>query len=143
MSTHTLSIIAAALALSATTASAEPGITATQVVIGQSAALTGPAAHLGIDMSAGARAYFKMVNERGGVHGRQIELKTRDDGYEADRAAWNTRELIERENVFALFGYVGTPTSNAALPIFTEAKVPFFGAFTGANSLREPFNRYI
>lgn len=124
-------------------AQAEPGITPTQIVIGQSAAFTGPAGQLGLNMNAGAKVYFKLLNERGGVHGRTIELKTRDDGYEATRAAANTRALIEQDKVFALFGYVGTPTSNAALPIFTEAKVPFFGAFTGADSLRAPFNRYI
>jgi branched-chain amino acid transport system substrate-binding protein len=77
------------------------------------------------------------------VHGRRIELRTRDDKYEAKLAAENTRKLIEEDRVFALIAYVGTPTSSAAMPIFTDAKVPFFGPFTGAQLLHEPFNRYI
>ena len=124
-------------------AQAEPGVTDKTIVIGQSAAFSGPNAQLGNDMNLGARTYFQQVNERGGVFGRKIELRTRDDGYEPERAKQNTIDFIQKDEVFALFGYVGTPTSNAANPIFTEAKVPFIGAFTGANSLREPFNRYI
>ncbi len=119
------------------------GVTDNQIVLGQSAALTGPAQALGKDMQLGASLYFGHVNARGGVNGRQIVLKTLDDGYEPPRAAANTKQLIERENVFALFGYVGTPTAQASLPIFTQAKVPFVGAFTGAELLRNPFNRYI
>lgn len=124
-------------------AAAETGVSESSILLGQSAAFSGPAKQLGEDMRAGALAYFQGVNERGGVNGRRIELKSKDDGYEADRAAKNTRELIEADRIFALFGYVGTPTSNASLPIFTEAKVPFVGAFTGANSLRTPLNRYV
>ena len=94
-------------------------------------------------MRLGAKLYFDQINAAGGVHGRRIELRSLDDGYEPDRAAANTRLLIEREQVFALFGYVGTPTSKAALPVFTEAKVPFVAPFTGAELLRQPFNRLI
>ena len=113
------------------------------ILIGQSAALTGPAQALGTDMKAGIEAYFRYVNSRGGVNGRKLVLKSLDDGYEPDRAKANTQQLIEKEKVLALLGYVGTPTANASLPVFTQAKVPFIGAFTGAQSLREPFNRYI
>ncbi|MDQ3026952.1 MAG: ABC transporter substrate-binding protein [Pseudomonadota bacterium] len=119
------------------------GVTDTQVVLGQSVALTGPAQQLGLDMQLGATLYFNQVNARGGVNGRKVVLKTLDDGYESTRAADNTRKLINDEKVFALFGYVGTPTSQASLPIFTEAKVPFVGPFTGAELLRSPHNRYI
>ncbi len=122
---------------------AETGVTTDTIVLGQSCALSGPAQELGSEMRLGAQLYFNQINQAGGVHGRQIKLVTLDDGYEPDRAAVNTRKLINDDKVFALFGYVGTPTSNAALPIFTEAKVPFFGAFTGAESLRTPFNRNI
>jgi len=97
---------------------------------------------LGTEMRAGAMAYFQAVNAAGGVHGRKIELRSLDDGYESDRAAANTKKLID-DGVFLLFGYVGTPTSNASKPIFTAARVPFVGPFTGAESLRNPLNRYI
>lgn len=122
---------------------AETGVEADAIIVGQSCALTGPAAELGSEMRLGAQLVFNEVNRSGGIFGRQIRLTTLDDGYEPDRAAANTRRLIGQDRVFALFGYVGTPTSNAALPIFTEARVPFVGAFTGAESLRNPFNRYI
>ena len=124
-------------------ASAEPGVDADFITLGQSCPLTGPAAELGTEMRLGAQLHFNELNQKGGIFGRQIKLITLDDGYEPDRAAANTKKLIEVDQVFALFGYVGTPTSNAALPIFTKANVPFFGAFTGAESLRNPFNRNI
>jgi branched-chain amino acid transport system substrate-binding protein len=130
------------LALLSTAASAQ-GVTADSITIGQSAALSGPAQALGQEMKAGIEAYFKYVNSKGGVNGRKLVLKSLDDGYEPDRAKANTTELIEKEKVLALLGYVGTPTSNASLPVFTAAKVPFIGPFTGAQSLRDPFNRYI
>jgi len=122
---------------------AQDGVTDKTIVIGQSAALSGPAAQLGIQLRSGARLWIDHVNASGGVHGRQIELRSRDDKYESALAAENTRKLITEDRVFALFAYVGTPTSQASIPIFTEARVPFVGAFTGAELLRSPFNRYI
>ncbi|APV51596.1 ABC transporter permease [Betaproteobacteria bacterium GR16-43] len=133
----------ATLALCAATFAGAQGVTESQIVLGQSVALSGPASELGKDMQSGAKLYFDFVNKSGGVNGRMIILKTLDDGYDPPRAVENTKKLINEEKVFALFGYVGTPTSNASLPIFTEAKVPFIGAFTGAESLRTPFNRNI
>ena len=126
-----------------TRACAEPGVTDSEILIGQSAALSGPAEQLGKQMRLGAQVYFDQVNQAGGINGRKIRLLSIDDGYEPDRAKANTAKLVNENNVFALFGYVGTPTSLAALPVFTEAKVPFVGPFTGAQALREPFNRYI
>ena len=123
-------------------AGADPGVTPTSILIGESAAFSGPASELGTEMRAGAMAYFSAINKAGGVNGRKIELRSLDDGYEPDRAAANTKKLID-DGVFLLFGYVGTPTSNASKPIFTAAKVPFVGPFTGAESLRTPLNRYI
>jgi len=119
------------------------GVTSDTILIGQSAALSGPAEELGKEMKAGAEAYFDVINKSGGINGRKIKLISVDDGYEPEKAAANTKKLIGEDKVLALFGFVGTPTSNAALPIFTEAKVPFIGAFTGAQSLRDPYNRYI
>lgn len=111
------------------------------IVLGQSAPLTGPAAQLGIQFREGAKLYFNQVNAKGGVNGRTIDLRTIDDGYEPEKTAANTKKFLSDE-VFALFGYIGTPTSVAALPLATAAKTPFFAPFTGAQVLREPFNRY-
>jgi branched-chain amino acid transport system substrate-binding protein len=114
-----------------------------EIVLGQSAALTGPTAELGKDMKMGAELYFNGVNANGGIKGRKIVLRTLDDGYEPKRAEKNTAELVAQDDVLALFGYVGTPTSAMAIPLATQAKIPFFGAFTGAELLRTPLNRYV
>ena len=110
-------------------------------MLGQSAAFTGPAAQLGIQFYNGAKMYFDQLNARGGINRRSVEIRQLDDGYEPDRCAENTRKLID-DDVFALFGYIGTPTSVVALPLATAARMPFVAPFTGAMALREPFNRY-
>ena len=112
-----------------------------RIILGQSAAFTGPAAQLGIQFHAGAKLFFDQLNADGGVGGRSIEIRQLDDGYEPDRCAENTRKLIEQD-VHCLFGYIGTPTSLVALPLATKAKVPFIAPFTGAMALRSPLNRY-
>ncbi|MCW5652894.1 ABC transporter substrate-binding protein [Hydrogenophaga sp.] len=117
------------------------GLNDTRIVLGQSAPFSGAAEQLGLQFHLGAQLFFEGVNQKGGVHGRRIELRRLDDGYEPERCAANTRQLIG-EGVFALFGYIGTPTSVVALPLASEAKVPFFAPFTGAEVLRDPFNRY-
>jgi ABC-type branched-subunit amino acid transport system substrate-binding protein len=113
-----------------------------RIVLGQSAAFSGAAAQLGIQMNRGARLYFDAINAAGGVNGAQIDLRTMDDQYEPDKCKANTEALI-KDDVFALFGYVGTPTSVAALPLITQSKIPFFGPFTGAEVLRDPLSRNI
>ncbi|MEN3376843.1 MAG: hypothetical protein V7604_2198 [Hyphomicrobiales bacterium] len=117
---------------------AEDGVSADTIVFGQAAVLEGPASALGIGMRAGLQAAFDEVNAKGGVHGRKLKLISENDGYEPDRAIAATKKLIEDNKVFALIGAVGTPTSAAAQPIATAAKVPFMGAFTGAGFLRNP-----
>ncbi|RYF21893.1 MAG: ABC transporter permease [Comamonadaceae bacterium] len=109
------------------------------IVLGQSAALTGPAGQLGVQFQEGAKLYFDQYNAQGR---RPVELRTLDDGYDPERCAANTRRFIA-DDVFALFGYIGTPTSLAALPLVTQARLPFFAPFTGAEALRQPFNRLV
>ena len=126
------------------TASKRPqGVTDTEITFGMSAPFSGPAKELGRAMKIGIDIAFSAVNDQGGVNGRKLKLIALDDGYEPARTVPNTKKLIEQDKVFALVGYVGTPTSVPAIPVFTEAKVPFVGPFTGAESLRTPFNRYI
>lgn len=122
---------------------ADPGVSGSQILIGQSAPFTGPAAQLGIRLRMGIDAYLKSVNADGGVDGRSIKLVSLDDGYEPTRTVANTKQLIDTDQVFALLGYVGTPTTLAAKPLIDEAKIPLIGPFTGAIGLREPVDRYI
>lgn len=116
---------------------ADSGIFNDRIVFGQAAPLDGPAAALGTGMRDGILAAFNEANKAGGVHGRKVELIARDDGYEPVRSAAVTKQLITEDNVFALIGPVGTPTSQAAQPIAAEAGVPFIGPFTGAEFLRD------
>lgn len=139
--TKQLRFLMAAVSLILAQASfAAEGITARSILLGQSAAMSGPSSDLGTAMRDGALAYFEDVNAKGGVNGRLIELKTLDDGYEPDRALANTKTLLENDNVFALFGYVGTATSMAALPLLKKDEIPFFAPLSGAQSLREPLS---
>ena len=93
-------------------------------------------------MRLGAKLCFDAINAAGGVNGLQIELKTVDDGYDPERCKANTQAFID-EDVFALFGYVGTPTTQAALPLLTQAKIPLLAPMTGAQALREPMSRWV
>jgi len=131
---------AAAACIAGVATSARPQ--STKIVLGQSAPFSGPASALGEQFRKGALLQFDRVNAHGGIGGRQIELQSLDDGYEPDRCAANTQKLIEG-GVSALFGYIGTPTSLAALPLAVNAKLPFIAPFTGAQALREPFNRHV
>jgi len=111
--------------------------------LGMSAPLSGPAAAIGREYQLGALLAFDQINQRGGIHGRQIELVTADDGYEPLRTVENTRRFLQQDQVFALFGYVGTPTSNAALPLLRRYRPPFLMPFTGAELLRQPADNFI
>lgn len=113
-----------------------------KIILGQSAPFSGPAAELGIQFHQGAKLWFEQVNAQGGIAGKTLEIKPLDDGYEPDRCAANTQKLIA-EDVHALFGYIGTPTSLAALPLLSKAQIPFIAPFTGAMGLREPFNKQV
>ena len=115
-----------------------PGVSPTHVLFGQSAAFTGPARELGRNMRLGIEAAFQEVNSGGGIHGRRLELVSRDDAYEPEAAIANTFHLIEEHRVFALIGAVGTPTSRSATPVAAEAGVPYIAPFTGAEFLRDP-----
>lgn len=119
------------------------GVFDDKIIVGQSAAFTGPADALGLGMRIGLQAAFAEANSTGGVNGRMIELVTYDDGYEPEKAIANTRKLIDDDQVFALIGAVGTPTSKATQPIAKTADVPFIGPFTGAGFLRDPANAHV
>ena len=114
-----------------------PGVTDSQVLFGQSAAFSGPAQALGQGMRLGIQAAFHEQNQKGGVHGRMLELTSLDDQYEPHLAYENTFKLINVQRVFALIGEVGTPTSRSASPLANAEGVPFIAPFTGAGFLRE------
>ena len=117
-----------------------PGVSATDVRVGMSAAFKGTAAGLGTEFYRGAQAYYDEVNARGGVHGRTITVIGLDDNYEPLPCVKNTIQLLEKDHVFFLSNYVGTPTLTRALPVikrYADQQVLLVGNFTGAQPQRE------
>jgi ABC-type branched-subunit amino acid transport system substrate-binding protein len=119
------------------------GISDDEIVIGSSLALGGHAGYLGTQMIQGALSYLSDINQQGGVHGRHIRLVAMDDGYNPAQCLYNTQQLILEEKVFALFCYVGTPTTVRIIPLINEAGIPLVGMFTGAQRLRQPPNPFL
>lgn len=131
------------LMLAALSAVADPGVTDNHILLGMSSPFSGPNGAYGTEMKEGAMAYFAQVNAAGGVNGRKIELVALDDGYETDRAVANTKKLINENKIFALFAYYGSSPTTEAMKVFSEARVPLVGTISGADTLREPVNRYM
>ncbi len=119
------------------------GISKHEILIGSSLALGGHAGYLGSQMQQGAMSYLHHVNFKGGIYNRKIKLITMDDQYNPTLCLYNTQQLILDKKVFALFCYVGTPTTVKIIPLINEAKIPLIGMFTGANRLRQPVNPYL
>jgi branched-chain amino acid transport system substrate-binding protein len=105
-------------------------------VIGQSAPLTGGNAQFGKDIRDGAQAYFALLNAKGGVQGKQVELLTLDDRNERKQAGENAKTLLENKNLLALFGFASATLSLDALPQAEAKAVAFFAPFSGANPVR-------
>ncbi len=124
---------------------APKGVSKNQIRLGMSAAFSGSARELGRSMQLGIDARFREINESGGIHGRRLELRALDDGYEPEAARVNMSKLLEGdEPVFALIGNVGTPTAEAIVPMALKNRTIVFGTFSGAELLRKnPPERYI
>lgn len=116
---------------------ADRGVHADRIVLGQSAALDGMVGQIGTEMRLGLQAAFKEANDSGGVKGRAIELISLDDKYRPASALENTEELILTEGVYAMIGAVGTAPAEVAAPLSQDMGIPFIGAFTGTNFLRQ------
>jgi ABC-type branched-subunit amino acid transport system substrate-binding protein len=110
---------------------------AQNIVIGQSAPLSGPAAAIGRDIRDGALAWFERVNGAGGVSGKRITLATLDDVNDKTRAAENARTLIAERGVVALFGFASATLSVNAIPLAEKAGMAFFAPFSGSLSIRD------
>ncbi len=117
--------------------SAVPGVTSTRIVIGGTVPLSGIASSFAA-VGPGAQAYFKYVNARGGVHGRKIDYRFYDDGYDPSRTVEMTRKLISQDRVFAIFNSVGTANNLAIQPFLNAVKVPHLFAGDGSSALHQP-----
>ncbi|MGB3447912.1 MAG: ABC transporter substrate-binding protein [Xanthobacteraceae bacterium] len=114
-----------------------PGVTDTEVKIGQTMPYSGPASSFAA-IGKAMTAYFKKVNTEGGVNGRKIDLISLDDGYSPPKAVEQTRRLVESDEVFAIVGTFGSPTNFAIQKYLNIKKVPGLFLGTGANRVSDP-----
>jgi branched-chain amino acid transport system substrate-binding protein len=119
-----------------------PGVSEKEILIGSCAALEGPSSSLGTETVAGAKAYFSVVNDEGGVHGRKLHLISYDDSYDPAKTQACFDKLLA-DKVFALGFFVGTPTAVKYLPLAEENKIPLVGLFTGAQTLYTPLRHWV
>ncbi|CCD99609.1 ABC transporter substrate-binding protein [Bradyrhizobium sp. STM 3809] len=131
----------------ATQAGAQPsvqGVTDTEIRFGMAAPFSGPAREMGRQLKLGIELAFAQANEDGGVHGRQLKLSTADDAYEPTRTLNAMKDLYEQQKVFGFVENYGSPTALISVPYALERHALYFGAFTGAPSLRrDPPDRYV
>ncbi len=134
----------APVATPAPTFSTVRGVTDREIRFGIAAPFSGSAKELGRQMKLGIDTAFNRINDTGGVNGRALRLIAADDGYEPSRTAEAMKQLYEKDQVFGFIGNVGTPTAVVGVPYALERRTLFFGAFTGANLLRnDPPDRYV
>ena len=114
-----------------------PGVTATEIRIGNTNAHSGPASAYGTIANVQA-AYFDMVNAQGGINGRKITFITLDDAYSPPRTVEQTRKLVEQEGVAFLFGGLGTPTQTAVRAYLNARRIPQLFLYTGAEKWADP-----
>jgi branched-chain amino acid transport system substrate-binding protein len=136
-----VSILIAGAALPAHGQSA-PGISLSEILIGSCSALEGPSHFLGLETVTGAKAYFNLINDEGGVNGRNLKLISADDSYDPAKTQACFDHLMS-EKVFALGFFVGTPTAVKYVPMADSAKIPLVGLFTGAQTLYVPLRHWI
>ncbi len=125
-----------------TQAQSTPGVTDKEILIGSCSALEGPSHFLGTETVTGAKAYFAMINDAGGVDGRKLKLISYDDSYDPAKTEACFNRLMEQK-VFALGFFVGTPTAVKYIPMAESNKIPLVGLFTGAQTLYVPLRRWI
>lgn len=135
-------LIACLFTVSTPSQAQTPGVTEKEILIGSCSALEGPSHFLGTETVTGAKAYFAMVNDAGGVDGRKLKLLTYDDSYDPAKTEACFNRLMEQK-VFALGFFVGTPTAVKYIPMAESNKVPLVGLFTGAQTLYVPLRHWI
>ncbi len=119
-----------------------PGVSENEILIGSCSALEGPSHFLGVETVTGAKAYFNLSNDEGGVNGRKLKLISADDSYDPEKTQACFDHLMS-EKVFALGFFVGTPTAVKYVPMAESAKIPVVGLFTGAQTLYVPLRHWV
>ncbi len=120
----------------------QTGVTDSEIIIGSFGPLTGPAALWG-NIMKGMDAYFKMINDEGGVNGRQIRFIMKDDAYDPSRTVPAVRELVQRDEVFAFVGGIGTAPCMSVMNYLVEEEIPWISPITGATHWSIPLKKNI
>ena len=136
-----VALAAAALSLQAAQSAETPGVSANEVVLGGTVPLSGPESAFGV-VAAGADAYFKYVNARGGVNGRKIRYVYVDDAYDPAQTVQQTRRLVEQDKVFAIFNSLGTEQAQAVKPYLNQLGVPQLFVGSGAATIGREYKKY-
>ena len=136
-------LLAGSLAAASMSAAAEPGVSPERIILGQSIGLSGPVSNAAAEIVSGLAAYVAATNQAGGLHGRQLELRTLDDGFVPGRTAENTRAFIEGGEVFLMAAGLGTPHTLEAMKLAEPAGLPLICPFTGADPLHNRFSRVL
>lgn len=136
--------LAGCMAVASAAAGAEPGVTAGKITIGQSIGIgSGPVLSTARDIVDGLTAYVAAANQAGGIHGRQLELRTLDDGFAPPKTAANARAMVEGGDVFLMAAGLGTPQTLEAMKIAEPAGMPVVCPFTGADPLHNKFSKVL
>ena len=139
---HTLSLIAASLALASSAALAQTqGVTKDEIVLGSIQDLSGPLAGFGKQVRFGMMLRVDEANEQGGINGRKVRLLVEDSGYEPRRAVLAAQKLVNQDKIFAMVGHIGTAQNMAAMPVQFQKNVINFFPVTAAREMYEPFHR--
>jgi len=136
---RTLAIALAALAGAAIAQT--QGVTKTEIVLGTSQDLSGPAVPFSKPAVNGMRMKIEEINAGGGIHGRKLRLVVEDHGYDPKKAVLAAQKLTQKDRIFALVGPLGTPTNLAALPIYLEKNVPHLLPLSAARQMFDPLHR--
>ncbi|WP_296509666.1 ABC transporter substrate-binding protein [Rhodoferax sp.] len=129
------------LALTATFASAQQGVSKDEILLGSIQDLSGPLAGFGKQSRAGMLLAVDEINEQGGVNGRKLKLLVEDSGYDPKKAVLAAQKLVNQDKIFMMVGHIGTAQNMAAMPVQFEKNVINFFPITAAREMYEPFHK--
>jgi branched-chain amino acid transport system substrate-binding protein len=135
------SLTVATLALIATAASAQQGITKDEITLGSIQDLSGPLAGFGKQARLGMMLAVDEINEQGGINGRKVKLIVEDSGYDPKKAVLAAQKLVNQDKIFMMVGHIGTAQNMAAMPVQFEKNVINFFPITAAREMYEPFHK--
>ena len=120
-----------------TSYAAEPGVTDTEIKLGNTGSYSGPASSA-VPQVLAPIAYFKMLNEKGGINGRKVNIVSLDDGFSPPKTVEMTRKLVEQDNVLFVFGQMGTAAASAVQPYLNGKGIPQLLIGSGASKFNNP-----